>query len=111
MIAEIPFGRKLKDLTPMQETVLTILYLSEKLANYPLESDQTFYASGQFFLHMNGIIFESYHRKLMRQLAALGWVKIIDRSGTLYYGLTRTGLDYKTRHKNAAQRCAIGKIS
>ncbi len=110
MQTQVPFGKKLKDLTPFQETVLTTLYLSEKLANYPMLNDWTFYVSGRFFLYMNGIIFESYHRKLMRQLEALGWIKIITRGGTLYYGLTDDGHSYKDTHKDLAQSCAVGRI-
>lgn len=111
MKVQVPFGKKLKDLTPLQETVLTTLYLSEKLANYPQASDQVFYASGRFFLYLNGMVFESYHRRMMRQLEDLGWIKIITRGGTLYYALTDDGRSYKDAHKDLAQSCAVGKIS
>jgi hypothetical protein len=99
----------LKDLTPLQETVLTILYLSEKLANYPQMNDRKFYASGRFFLYLNGMVFESYHRKMMRQLEKLGWIHIITFGGVLYYALTKDGMAYKDAHKDLANRCAIPK--
>ncbi len=111
MRMQVQFGDKSKDLTPLQETVLTILYLSEKLANYPQESDRVFFASGQFFLYINGMIFESYHRRMMRQLEEFGWLRIISRGGTLYYGLTAAGLIYKDAHKDKAASCAVGKIN
>ena len=110
MQQKIPFGKKLKDLTPLQESVLTTLYLSEKLANYPQGSDHTFYVSGKFFLYMNGIVFESYHRRLMKELALNGWIDIITRGGALYYGLSEYGVLYKDTHKDLAQSCAIHKI-
>lgn len=104
---KVEFGTKLKDLTPLQESVLTILYLSEKLANYPSAGDNTFWASGRFFLLLNGVIFESYHRKLMRELAELGWISILTLGGTLYYGLTDVGFLYKTEQETKAREAAL----
>ncbi len=111
MKTEVPFGKLIKDLTPFQESILTILYLSEKLANYPLESDRAFYASGKFFLYLNGIVFKSYHRKLMKQLEVFGWIRIISRSGTLYYALTEAGHYYKSGHKKLAQDHTVVKLA
>lgn len=110
MKVQAPFGKKLKDLTPLQETVLTILFLSEKLVNYPQESDTIFYASGRFFLYLNGMVFESYHRRMMRQLEDLGWLKIINRGGVLYYALSDDGRHYKDAHRDLASGCAVGRL-
>lgn len=103
------FGIKQKDLTPLQESVLSLLYLSERLSNYPPEEDTRFYASGRFFLLLNGVIFESYHRKLMRELELLGWIKIIKPNGILYYALTDDGFNHKCQQDYDARKCALHK--
>jgi len=84
----IPFGGCIEDLTAMQESVLMVMFLSEKTRNYPLAEDTPLTVSGGYFLCMLGMVFETYHRNKMKDLASLGWLTIRRRSGVLYYTLT-----------------------
>lgn len=107
MTSTIPFGATVKPLTVTQEAVITTLYLAEIRENLHLVEDQILFVSGQYFIHTLGIVFESYHRKLMRQLEKFGWIRIIRSRGTLYYCLTESARLNKAGHFRNGRVCTI----
>lgn len=109
MTSTISFGSTTKPLTVTQEAVIATLYLAEMKENQYQHKYQVLYVNGQFFIHALGIVFESYHRELMRDLERLGWIKVIRRHGTLYYCLTETGRSTKSGHFRDSRKCTMMK--
>ncbi len=97
-MTSFPFGDKIKDLTPLQEAILTTIYMNEKLANYMSVEDGTLYVSGKFFLFQLGIVWETYHRKLLDELIELGWLEKKKIERMYYYSLTDTARVSKDNH-------------
>lgn len=109
MVQLVKFGVGEKPLTVSQEAILSVLYLAEVEMNTNQTDKQVLWVSGTYFIHTLGMLFESYHRGLMRDLERLGWIRIWQNKGTLNYSLSHIGRETKGGHFWDSNSCTVLK--
>ena len=93
-------------LTLAQESYISVLWLAESRFKVKENSQPVLAVTGAWFEMHLGVIWNTYHRRLMTELQALNWIHITRRNGCIWYSLTDLARFAKQDHNNHAMKNA-----